>query len=136
MKKIQKIACQGAPKAIGPYSQAVFAGDFLFVSGQLPIDPLTGELVEGGIETMTHRVIDNLAAILESAGLSLSDVVKTEVFLKDMADFQAMNRAYAERFSHDPAPARQTLAASLPRDALIEISCIAFLETAHNRSFC
>jgi len=123
----KKISCQGAPKAIGPYSQGVLAGDFLFVSGQLPIDPVTGKLVEGDMEAMTHQVIDNLVAILEAAGLSLEHVVKTEVFLQNLSDFQAMNRAYAERFSFDPAPTRQTIqAAKLPLDALIEISCTAY----------
>lgn len=127
MKQTKKIHCNGAPEAIGPYSQAILAGDFLFVSGQLPLDPATGKLVEGDIGAMTHRVIDNLAAILEAAGFSLEHVVKTEVFLQDLADFQAMNRAYAERFSFDPAPARQAIqAAKLPLNARIEISCIAY----------
>lgn len=127
MKQIQKITSTNAPKAIGPYSQAIAVGEFLFVSGQLPIDAKTGDLIVGDIEAMTHRVIDNLEAILEAAGLTLADVVKTEVFLKDMADFQAMNQAYAKRFSTDPAPARQAIqAARLPRDAVIEISCIAY----------
>ncbi len=125
--KIQKITSTNAPKAIGPYSQAIVAGEFLFVSGQLPIDPETGELIAGDIEAMTHRVIDNLEAILIEAELTLAQVVKTEVFLKDMGDFQAMNRAYAKRFSTDPTPARQAIqAAGLPRDAVIEISCVAY----------
>ena len=127
MGQIQKITSTDAPQAIGPYSQAIAAGDFLFVSGQLPIDPKTGELIEGDIEAMTHQVIDNLAAILNAAGMTLSDVVKTEVFLKDMSDFQAMNRAYGKRFFEEPAPARQAIeAAKLPRNARIEISCIAY----------
>ena len=124
---MEKILSTGAPKAIGPYSQAIAAGSFLFVSGQLPMDPETGELIEGDIEAMTHRAIDNLAAILKAAGLSLSHVVKTEVFLLDMADFQAMNRAYTTRFCTEPTPARAAIqAAALPRGARIEIACIAY----------
>ena len=123
----QKISTDQAPSAAGPYSQAIDAGDFVFVSGQLPIDPATNQLVEQDIETMTHRVIDNLEAILSAAHLSLKHVVKTEVFLKDLSDFSAMNRAYSARFNHTPAPARQTIqVAKLPMDAQIEISCIAF----------
>lgn len=123
---MKKISCTGAPKAIGPYSQAIAAGDFLFVSGQLPMDPTTGELIPGDIEALTHQTIDNLAAILKAAGLSLAHVVKTEVFLLDMADFQAMNRAYGERFSTEPTPARAAIqVAGLPRGARIEIACIA-----------
>lgn len=134
MNRIQKITCTTAPKAIGPYSQAIAAGEYLFVSGQLPIDPSTGKLIEGNIEAMTHRVIDNLEAILKTAGLSLKQVVKTEVFLKNLDDFQAMNRAYGERFAHDPAPARQAIqAAKLPLDARIEISCIANLSVPSGR---
>src|SRR5262245_42508146 len=97
-----------APKAIGPYSQAVRAGNLLFLSGQIPIDPDSGELVSGGIEDQTRRVLDNLSAVLEAAGASLSDVVKTTVFLVDLADFPAFNQTYAGYFTADP-PARATI---------------------------
>ncbi len=121
----QKISTDQAPLAIGPYSQAISAGEFVFVSGQLPLDPATSQLIEKDIEAMTHRVIDNLEAILTAAGLSLEHVVKTEVYLKDLSDFPAMNRAYGSRFNHGIAPARQTLqVAKLPMDARIERNCL------------
>jgi 2-iminobutanoate/2-iminopropanoate deaminase len=123
----QKIHSDHAPKAIGPYSQAIAAGEFVFVSGQLPIDLSSGKLIEGDIEAMTNQVIDHIAAILRSAGLTLGSVVKTEVYLKNLGDFAAMNSAYALRFAGANPPARLTMqAAKLPMDAPIEISCIAY----------
>jgi 2-iminobutanoate/2-iminopropanoate deaminase len=116
-----------APAAIGPYSQAIRAGDFLFVSGQIPLDPATGTLVEGGIHEQTHRVLKNLDAILRAAGTSFNRVVKTTVYLSDMAEFAAVNAIYAEYFPA-PAPARATVqAARLPRDVKVEIDLIAYL---------
>jgi 2-iminobutanoate/2-iminopropanoate deaminase len=125
MKK--KIETENAPKAIGPYSQAIFAGPFLFISGQIPIDPKTGKLVENTIQAQTKQVLANIEAILKEADLNFEDVVKTEVFLKDLNDFSEMNVIYAEKFSHAIKPARQAFqVARLPLDARIEISCIAF----------
>jgi 2-iminobutanoate/2-iminopropanoate deaminase len=116
-----------APAAIGPYSQAIRAGDFLFVSGQIPLDPETGTLVEGDIAAQTHRALRNLGAILEAAGASFRDVVKTTVYLADMAEFAAMNEVYATYFPAPP-PARATIqAARLPRDVRVEIDLIACL---------
>jgi 2-iminobutanoate/2-iminopropanoate deaminase len=119
------VSTENAPGAIGPYSQAVKAGNMVFVSGQIPIDPNTGEFVAGDIPEQTRQVLKNLSAILEAAGASLNDVVKTTVFLADMNDFAAMNAVYAE-FFNDNKPARATVqAARLPRDARVEIDCIA-----------
>jgi 2-iminobutanoate/2-iminopropanoate deaminase len=116
-----------APAAIGPYSQAIRAGDFLFVSGQIPLDPTTGAIIEGGIAAQTHRVLQNLAAILAAAGGSLDSAVKTTVYLSDMSDFTAMNEVYGTYFPA-PAPARATIqAARLPRDVRVEIDIIAHL---------
>ncbi|HTP69245.1 MAG TPA: RidA family protein [Dongiaceae bacterium] len=113
------------PKPIGPYSQAVRANGFLFVSGQVGFDPQTGEFVGSDVRSQTERVLENLKAILEAAGVSLNHVVKTTVFLKDMNDFPAMNEVYAKFFSAAP-PARSTVqAARLPKDALVEIDVIA-----------
>ncbi|MCU0617001.1 MAG: RidA family protein [Gemmatimonadaceae bacterium] len=113
------------PAAIGPYSHAVWSGSELFCSGQTPIDPATGRLIDGDVTAQTHRVFDNLQAVLEDAGLSMDDVVKCNVYLVDMADFSAMNAAYAERFSA-PYPARTTVAvAGLPLGARVEIECLA-----------
>jgi len=122
-----------APKAIGPYSQAVQAGDYLFVSGQLGIDPATGQFVGDTIEDQTAQVLSNIEAILSAQGLSLQNIVKTEVYLKDINDFRNMNAIYANRFSHTVKPARQAMqVAKLPLDALVEISCIAFIpHTSH-----
>ena len=117
-----------APAAIGPYSQAIRIADFIFTSGQVALDPATGQMVSGGIEAQTHRVLKNLEAVLAAAGLDLSCVVKTTVFLKDMNHFAAMNTIYAEYFQKDnvPAPARSTVeVARLPKDALVEIEVIA-----------
>lgn len=117
-----------APAAIGPYSQAIRIGSLIFTSGQVAIDPATGQLVAGDIEVQTHRVLQNLQAVLTAAGLDFSRVVKTTVFLKDMADFAAMNSIYAEylQTKGSPAPARSTVeVVRLPKDALVEIELIA-----------
>ena len=116
-----------APKAIGPYSQAIIANGFVFCSGQTPIDPATGNLVEGGIEAQTHQVFKNLIAVLAAAGTSLDQVVKSNVFLKDMNNFAAMNAIYASYFKGAP-PARSTVeVARLPKDCMVEIEMIALL---------
>ncbi len=123
----ETILTEKAPGAIGPYSQAVKAGNMVFCSGQIPIDPTTGEFVSNNVAEQTHQVLINLSAVLEAAGTSLSNVVKTTVFLADMNDFTAMNEIYAEFFS-DNKPARATVqAARLPRDARVEIDCIAII---------
>lgn len=122
------IATIDAPAAIGPYSQAVRVGDTLYASGQIPIDPATGELVAGGITEQTNRVMHNIQAVLAAAGLGFASVVKTTVFLKDMADFAAMNSIYAEYMAPAGvvAPARSTVqVARLPKDALVEVEVIA-----------
>jgi len=126
---MKTIATEGAPQAIGPYSQALVSGDLLFVSGQIPLDPATGALVSGGIEPAVERVFDNIQAILGAAGATLDDVVKTTVYLVRMSDFAAMNAVYARRFgSHRPA--RSTVAvAELPKDAAVEIDVIARLRS-------
>lgn len=122
MKKT--IAANGAPAAIGPYSQAVELNGTVFVSGQLPVNPATGEMPQG-IEAQTRRALENIGAILEAAGLTYNDVVKTTVLLADMADFAAMNAVYAEFFTQDK-PARVCLqAAALPKNALVEIDAVA-----------
>ncbi|MBS0604005.1 MAG: hypothetical protein JSS60_03090 [Verrucomicrobia bacterium] len=116
-----------APKAIGPYSQAIAAGPYLFLSGQIPIDPSVGKVTDSTIEGQTKQVIDNIEAILASEGLSLLDVVRCDVYLKDMQDFPEMNAIYAERFSHAAKPARTTIqAAKLPLDSRVEITCVAY----------
>jgi len=121
----QQIQPKNAPAAIGPYSQAIKAGGLVFVSGQIPIDPETGEFVAGGIAQQTEQVLKNLAAVLEAAGSGLDKVVKTTVFLADMKEFSGMNEVYA-RFFQSPPPARATVAAAgLPRDARVEIEAIA-----------
>ena len=114
-----------APQAIGPYSQAIVAGGFVFTSGQIPLDPQTGEFVEGGIVEQTEQVLRNLSKVLEAAGTGLSRVVKTTVYLADMSDFAAMNEVYGRFFEQEP-PARSTVqAARLPRDARVEIDVVA-----------
>ncbi len=119
------ISTTEAPAAIGPYAQAIAAGDLVFCSGQIPLDPQTNQLVEGGIEAQTRRVLDNLQAVLQAAGSSLERVVKTTIFLADMNDFATVNGIYAEYFSSEP-PARATVqAARLPRDVRVEIEAIA-----------
>jgi len=121
------IATDRAPRAIGPYSQAVRAGNLIFASGQIPIDPATGEFVAGGIGEQTEQVLRNLTAVLEAAAVGLDHVVKTTVFLADMNDFTAMNEVYG-RFFGDNRPASSTVeAARLPRDARVEIDAIAFV---------
>jgi 2-iminobutanoate/2-iminopropanoate deaminase len=121
----QAISSQDAPKAIGPYSQAVRAGQLLFASGQIPTDPATGVIVEGDVGVQTRRVFDNLNAVLTAANLSFADVVKTTVFLADMNDFAAMNDVYGKYFS-EPYPARATVqVARLPKDARVEIDLVA-----------
>ncbi|MGQ9529026.1 RidA family protein [Chloroflexus sp.] len=119
------ISTDAAPAAIGPYSQAIRSGDLIFVSGQLPINPATGELITDDIGAMTRQIFANIAAILQAVGSSLDRIVKTTVFLADLNDFAAMNAAYAEHFGDAP-PARSTVqVARLPRDARIEIEVIA-----------
>jgi 2-iminobutanoate/2-iminopropanoate deaminase len=121
----ETISTDRAPGAIGPYSQAIKVGDLVFCSGQIPIDPVTGEFVSQDVAEQTKQVLKNLSAVLEAAGSSLGKVVKTTVFLADMGDFAAMNDVYAEFFSENK-PARATVqAARLPRDARVEIDCIA-----------
>ena len=114
-----------APKAIGPYSQAIEANGLVITSGQLPIDPATGEFAPGGIKEQTRQSLTNAKAILEEAGISLANVMKTTVFLSDMDDFSAMNEVYAE-FFNEPFPARSAIAVkTLPKNALVEVECIA-----------
>jgi 2-iminobutanoate/2-iminopropanoate deaminase len=121
------VKTEKAPAAIGPYSQAVCAGGFVFASGQIPLDPETGEFVPGGVSEQTEQVMRNLSAVLEAAGSSFDRVVKTTVFLADMNDFAAMNEVYGRYFKTNP-PARATVqAARLPRDARVEIEAIALL---------
>jgi 2-iminobutanoate/2-iminopropanoate deaminase len=123
----QVVATENAPKAIGPYSQAVISNGFAFLSGQIPLDPATAQIVEGDIAAQTERVLDNLKAVLEASGSSLSAVVKTTVYLKDMGEFARMNEVYGRYFPENP-PARATVeAARLPRDVRVEIDCIASL---------
>ncbi len=127
------ISTSAAPAAIGPYSQAIRVGEMLYTSGQIPIDPATGQFVPGGIAEQTTQVLENLKAILAEAGLELTHVVKTMVFLKDLKDFAAMNEVYARYFAADGAvpPARSTVqVAALPKDALVEIEVIAKLAAA------
>ena len=121
---------QSAPAAIGPYSHGVWSGEELFLSGQTPIDPTTGQLIDGDVAAQTHRVFDNLEGVLHDAGLSLDDVVKCNVYLTDMANFAAMNVAYGARFTA-PYPARTTVAvAGLPLGAQVEIELLARRATA------
>ena len=122
----QAVSTPSAPKAIGPYSQAIRAGSLLFVSGQVPIDPATGQIVNGDIAAQTHRVFQNIGEILKAGGASFDHVVRTTVFLADMDDFSAMNEAYATYFT-TPAPARATVQVSrLPKDARVEIDVVAY----------
>lgn len=123
--QLRVIESSGAPKAVGPYSQGIVAGEFVFLSGQIPIDPATGKLVEGDIAVQARRVLENVAAVLGEAGLGLGDVVKATVFLADMGDFAAMNGVYSEFFSAW-RPARSTIGvAALPLGARVEIEVIA-----------
>ncbi len=124
MKK-DVVRSSAAPEAIGPYEQGILIGGFLFTAGQIPLDPKTGNLVDGGIAAQTRRVLENLKAVLEAGGSSLDRVVKATVFLKNMADFPAVNEVYAEYFGASK-PARSTVAvADLPRGALVEIDLVA-----------
>jgi len=123
----QAVSTKAAPAAIGPYSQAIRAGEFLFVSGQIPLDPSTGRLVEGDVRAQARRVLENLAAIVAEAGVSFDRVVKTTVYLLDMNDFPALNEEYAKFFG-TPAPARATVQVGrLPRDVRVEIDAIVHL---------
>ncbi|HHT70425.1 MAG TPA: RidA family protein [Firmicutes bacterium] len=123
----QEVSTNAAPAAIGPYSQAIRVGDFVYTAGQIAADPATGKLVEGDIKAQTRQALTNVKAILEAAGTSLANVVKTTVFLRDMADFGAMNEVYAEFFT-EPFPARSAIGvAALPRDAQVEIETVAVL---------
>lgn len=128
MPALTQISTPNAPGAIGPYSQALVAGDFLFLSGQIPLDPATGQLVDGGIAEQTHQVLKNIGAVLAAAGASYAQVVKTTVYLQDMADFAVMNEIYGGYFSA-PAPARATIqAAALPRAVRVEIDATVYLK--------
>jgi 2-iminobutanoate/2-iminopropanoate deaminase len=123
--QLTRIQTSTAPAAIGPYSQALRYGQFVYTSGQIPLDPITGEIVGDDIQTQTERVLLNLQAVLAGAGATLQSVIKTTVFLAHMNDFQGMNTVYARYFA-DYAPARSTIAvAELPRQALVEIECVA-----------
>lgn len=127
MRALEHLSTPDAPQNDNPYSQGVRAGDFLFVSGFSPVDPQTGEEVDGDVGAQTHRVLDNLAAVVEEAGGSLADVVKATVYLDDMDDYDAVNAAYAEHFDDD-APARVCVeVADLPDDAGVEIDAVAYL---------
>jgi 2-iminobutanoate/2-iminopropanoate deaminase len=123
----ETISTPGAPAAIGPYAQAVRAGQFLFLSGQIPLDPATGQVVPGDVSAQAERVLDNLGAVLTAGGASFAAVVRTTIFLADMNDFAAVNEVYARRFPSSP-PARATVqVARLPRDVRVEIDAIAYL---------
>ncbi|MCK4354356.1 MAG: RidA family protein [Dehalococcoidia bacterium] len=127
MAELKKIETDKAPGAVGPYSQGTQIGGFVFVSGQLPVNPKTGQKVEEDIKVQTDRVIENIKAVLEAAGSDLSQVVRCDVFLKDMNDFKDMNEVYASKFVTEPKPARQAVQVGrLPIDAMVEVSCIAY----------
>ena len=126
---MKKIETKTAPKAVCPYSQAISGKGFVFCSGQIGIDPTTGDLVSKDVQRQTERVLKNLSEVLVAAGSDMSKVVKAEVFLADMKDYSAMNEAYTKIFKSMPQPARVTVAVSgLPKDALVEISCIALVK--------
>jgi reactive intermediate/imine deaminase len=125
---VEEVRTGAAPAPVGPYSQAVAHAGLLFASGQIPLDPATGRLVEGGVEAQTRRVLANLAAVLEAGGASLAKVVRTTIYLVDLADFARVNAVYAEHFAQDPKPARATVQVSaLPLGARVEIDAIAVL---------
>ncbi len=133
MKKI--ISTNEAPAAIGPYSQAVRSGNFLFCSGQIPLDPKSGEIAPGDIEAQTRRVLDNIAAVLRAEGLTFDNVVKTTIFLTDLGDFQTVNEIYGSYFKQNP-PARSTVqVAALPKGANVEIEVIAAVEKAEQTAY-
>lgn len=126
MKKV--VSTKDAPAAIGPYSQAIRAGTMMFCSGQIPLDPKTGQIVSGGIDAQTTRVCENITAVLKAEGLSFADIVKTTIFLTDLGDFQTVNEIYGKYFSENP-PARSTVqVAALPKGAKVEIEAIAFAD--------
>jgi 2-iminobutanoate/2-iminopropanoate deaminase len=126
MAEIKQIFTKDAPEAVGPYSQGIYVDGLIFVSGQVPIDPTTGKMVKDDIRVQTHQVIKNLEAVLKAEGANLANVVRCDIFLRDMNDFTPMNEVYASMFTGNLKPARQTVqAARLPLDAMIEISCIA-----------
>lgn len=127
MTERKRVHTDDAPAAIGPYSQAIVTGDFVFTAGQIPLNPTTGEMVEGDVAAQTERVLDNLSAVLTAAGAGLREVVKTTIFLADMDDFAAVNEVYA-RYFEEPYPARSAVqAAALPKGARLEIEAIARL---------
>jgi 2-iminobutanoate/2-iminopropanoate deaminase len=129
--RAREVRSSGAPAPVGPYSQAIAHGGLLFLSGQIPLDPATGKLVPGEIEAQTERVLANLAAVLAAGGASLASVLRTTVYLADLALFQRMNAVYARHFEREPRPARATIqAGALPLGALIEIDAIAVIERA------
>jgi 2-iminobutanoate/2-iminopropanoate deaminase len=124
----ERVQTDKAPEAIGPYSQAIVSGGLIFTAGQVGLDPATGQLVEGDVQVQARRALENLRGVLEAAGASFADVVKTTVFLTTMDNFTALNEAYSEFFTEGPPPARSTVAvAGLPRGALVEIECIAMV---------
>jgi 2-iminobutanoate/2-iminopropanoate deaminase len=126
-----RVQTDQAPAAIGPYSQAIKAGNLVYTAGQVGLDPQVGKLIEGGITEQTRRALDNLSAILQAAGASLQNVVKATVFLTDMAHFGAMNEVYKEYFGSSEPPARSTVqVAGLPLGAMVEIECVALLDAA------
>lgn len=126
----ERVATAGAPAAIGPYSQAIIAGEYVFASGQIALDPESGQLITGDVRDQTRRALQNLGAVLQAAGSDLALIVKTTVFLSNMADYSAMNEVYAEFFLGE-APARSTIAvAELPRKALVEVEAIAIRASA------
>lgn len=126
----ERIATTNAPAAIGPYSQAIRAGNFIFTAGQVGLDPQTGQLTEGGIREQTHAALRNQQAVLEAACCTFADVVKTTVFIMNMDDFAAMNEVYKGFFDEGSPPARSTVqVAGLPRGAMVEIECVAMLDT-------
>jgi 2-iminobutanoate/2-iminopropanoate deaminase len=119
------LSIPGAPAPIGPYSQAILKGDTLYISGQIPLNPLSGELVNGSIDAATQQVMENIGALLQEAGMTFEDVVKASIFLKDLNNFEKVNSVYGSYFSYVP-PARETVEVSrLPKDVEVEISCIA-----------
>ena len=125
---LTKVQTDEAPAAIGPYSQAIRVGEFLFCSGQIPLDPISGEIVPGGIKEQTTQVMNNLEGVLAAAGTGFQAVVKTTIFMVDLADFALVNEVYG-RFFNDPAPARATVqVAALPKGALVEIELVAYLD--------
>jgi 2-iminobutanoate/2-iminopropanoate deaminase len=129
MTSILKIETDKAPKAVGPYSQAVIANDFLFCSGQIAINPIDNQLIQGGIIEQTHQVLNNIEGLLEAASIGFEKVVKMEVFLKDMNDWTTMNEIYGTKFTNGLAPTRTTVEVPrLPKDVLIEITCTAYLK--------